>query len=147
MDLSDPQIQQTVDAVVDDKNEDVEYAIFDVEPSPLKLVVATSGKGGLAEVKEHLNPEKLQFAYYRTIAGDEESKRVKFIFISWAGDHIKSPKLRAKMSILKMEVKQVIKNFHIEIHATDVGDLDEEDINKMIKKAMGADYSFNTSSL
>ncbi|EAL45540.1 actin binding protein family protein [Entamoeba histolytica HM-1:IMSS-B] len=132
--------------VIDDKNEEVEFVVFGVQTQPNKLVVDAKGKGGLEEVKAALKEDALQFAYYRTISGDEESKRVKFVFISWAGEGIKKPKLRAVMSILKGDVKNVINNFHIELHATSLDDLVEDEIAAKIKKAGGADYSFNTTS-
>ncbi|KAL7712430.1 Coactosin [Entamoeba marina] len=145
-DLSDPEIAQAVQEVIDDKVEDVEYCILGCQTQPNKVFLETKGKGGLDEVKAALRDDALQFAYYRTISGDEESRRVKFVFISWAGDNIRKPKLRAVMSILKGDVKSIINNFHVELHATSQEDLDAEEIATKIKKAGGADYSFNTSS-
>ena len=140
------EIADVIQEVIDDRNEEVEYCIFTVQTQPNKVAFETKGKGGLEEVKANLREDCLQFAYYRTISGDEESRRVKFVFISWAGDRITKPKLRAVMSILKGDVKTVINNFHIELHATSLDDLDEEEIATKIIKAGGANYSFNTSS-
>ena len=140
------EIADPVQEVIDDRNEEVDFVVFTVTTQPNKVSFETKGKGGLEEVKACLREDCLQFAYYRTISGDEESRRVKFVFISWAGDRITKPKLRAVMSILKGDVKQIINNFHIELHATNVDDLDEEEIAAKLKKAGGADYSFNTSS-
>ena len=143
-DLSE--IADPVQEVIDDRNEEVEFVVFTVSTQPNKINVEAKGKGGLEEVKANLKEDSLQFAYYRTISGDEESRRVKFVFISWAGDRITKPKLRAVMSILKGDVKNIINNFHIELHATSHDDLVEEEIAAKLKKAGGADYSFNTSS-
>ena len=143
-DLSE--IPDVIQEVIDDRNEEVEYAVFTVTTQPNKVGLEIKGKGGLEEVKAALKEDCLQFAYYRTISGDEESRRVKFVFISWAGDRITKPKLRAVMSILKGDVKTIINNFHIELHATSADDLVEEEIAAKLKKAGGADYSFNTSS-
>ncbi|ELP85052.1 coactosin, putative [Entamoeba invadens IP1] len=146
-DMSDPELAQSIAEVIDDKNEEVEYVVFNVSTAPNKVNFQIKGKGGLNEVKAALKDEELQFAYYRTISGDEESKRVKFVFVSWAGEGIKKPKLRAAMSILKGEVKDTLfKNFHIEIHATCQDDLKEEEIAAKLKKAGGADYSTNSGS-
>ena len=145
-DLSDPAIAQAVHDVIDDKNEEIEYVILTAQTQPNKIVVEAQGKGGLEDIKPQLKDDSLQFVYYRTISGDEESKRVRFVFICWAPDGITKPKIRAMMSILKADVKTVITNYSIELHATSVDDLNEEDIMTKIKKAGGADYSANTSS-
>ncbi|ELP86896.1 coactosin, putative [Entamoeba invadens IP1] len=145
-DLTDAEIVQAIADVIDDKNETT-YVVFTAHAQPNKLVLEGKGVGGLTEVKALLKDDQLQFAYYRTISGDEESHRVKFVLICWAGEGIKKPKLRAVMSVLKGDVKNnLVKNFHIEIHATNQDDLVEEEINKKLKKAGGADYSTNTSS-
>ena len=145
--LDDPEIAQAIAEVVDDKNEEVEYVIFGVDGNEKKVFVEKKGKGGLAEIKPDLHDDALQFIYYRTMSGDEESHRVKFVFVSWAGEAIRKPKLRAIMSILKADMKNIANNFHVEIHATNLDDLNEEEIAIKIKKAGGADYSANTSAM
>ncbi|ELP90397.1 coactosin, putative [Entamoeba invadens IP1] len=146
-DLSDPELVNAVNEVIDDKNTDVEYCVFGVTTNPNKVVLDVKGKGGLNEVKAALKDDQIQFAYYRTISGDAESHRVKFVLISWASESITKPKLRASMSMLKGEMKnEIFKNFHIELHATSLDDLKEEEIAAKLKKVGGADYSTNSGS-
>jgi hypothetical protein len=55
-----------------------------------KLVVTTTGTGGLAELQEKLDPAKASYAYARiTYANDKESQREKFILITWIGSGCK----------------------------------------------------------
>jgi hypothetical protein len=70
-----------------------------------KVVFVGQGEGGITEMKEHLKDDKPQFGYVRVVSGDSESKRTKFVFVSWAGEKVGALK-RAKMSVQKADVKK-----------------------------------------
>lgn len=72
-----------------------------------KIVVKGSGSGGLEELKGHLEDDAVQYGYLRVVSGDSESKRSKFVFISWVGERV-GPLKRAKVSVHKAGVKSVI---------------------------------------
>jgi hypothetical protein len=72
------------------------------------LVMQGTGSGGLYELKNLLEDDKVQFAYLRVTSGDAESKRAKFVFISWCGEKVGALK-RAKVSVQKADVKKVLK--------------------------------------
>jgi hypothetical protein len=55
-----------------------------------KLVVTATGTGGLAELQEKLDPAKASYAYVRiTYSNDKESRREKFILVTWIGSGCK----------------------------------------------------------
>ena len=100
--------------------------------------------------------------------GDELSKRAKFAFISWIGSSVGALK-RAKVSIDKTLVKEVVtvifffinpkksffsfniwlflKNFAVELAASDINDLDETNIKALLIKAGGANYGTGSSRI
>ncbi|XP_067933986.1 coactosin-like protein [Watersipora subatra] len=84
-------------------------------------------------------PEDRGFAYLRVITGDEMSKRVKFVLISWCGSEVGGLK-RAKLGTDKATLKQVVKNFAIEMLLSEPSELDYESIATEARKAGGANY-------
>jgi len=106
------------------------------------IVLQGKGSGGLSEAVNDLKDDQCQYLYLRVISGDQESRRTKFVFISWCGEQVGALK-RAKMSVHKASVKSVIKDFGIEMHSTNKEDLSEDDLMQRVKKASGADYSGN----
>lgn len=102
------------------------------------------GSGGLSEPVALLGEKDTGFIYVRFQTGDAESKRAKFVLVSWCGS--KAPIMRkAKMSVHKADVKQIFCNSALEIHATEAGDLDEANILKSLIKAGGANYNGQAS--
>jgi hypothetical protein len=67
---------------------------------PTKIVLKGSGSGGFDELKSHLTDDTIAFCFVRFITGDEESKRAKFVFLSWCGEKVKAL-ARAKLSVHK----------------------------------------------
>jgi hypothetical protein len=128
--------------VVNDKTPTA-WAVFGYESKTSnKVVVQAKGEGGLDEVKAQFKEDECQFAYVRMTTGDEESKRAKFLFLSWVGEKV-SPLRRAKMSVHKADIKAIIRNFALEVHATTVDDINNERILAAMIKAGGANYSSN----
>jgi hypothetical protein len=82
--------------------------LFGYEGTTNKIVSQGKGEGGLAELVEQFADDQAQYAYLRVVSGDSESKRTKFVFISWCGPSVGALK-RAKMSVHKADVKKVIK--------------------------------------
>ena len=137
-DVSDPALREAYDDVLKDSSETNWCLIGYTDNKTLGL--SEKGSGGFSELKDKFLEDACQFAYLRVVSGDEESKRSKFVLISWCGEKVGALK-RAKMSVHKASVKSVFKNFSVEYHAEHLEELDEENIMKMVKKAGGADYS------
>lgn len=137
-DVSDPELKAAYDEVRSDKS-DTNWTVFGYEGAS-KIVLQGKGSGGLTEAAALFQPDQAQYGFLRVISGDTESKRAKFVFVSWCGESVGALK-RAKMSVHKASVKQVIKEFSVEVHYTEKAELDEEALLARVKKAGGADYS------
>jgi len=143
-DVSDPAISETVRDVLSDAS-DTNWLVLGYEGNAV-IKVQGSGSGGLEELRGFFRDDQSQYGYLRVTTGDSESKRTKFAFISWCGEQVGALK-RAKMSVHKANIKSVITNYGVEIHATTLDELSEDIVVGKIKKAQGADYSGNTSTL
>jgi hypothetical protein len=102
--------------------------------------VQSTGSGGFQELKSKFDDTQRQYAYVRFTTGDEESKRTKFVFISWCGEKVKALQ-KAQMSVHKADVKSIFKEYALEQHFTSQADLDEEKIRAAVVKAGGANYN------
>eukprot|EP01120_Amphizonella_sp_Union-15-10_P011236 TRINITY_DN4714_c0_g1_i1.p1 TRINITY_DN4714_c0_g1~~TRINITY_DN4714_c0_g1_i1.p1 ORF type:complete len:156 (-),score=37.56 TRINITY_DN4714_c0_g1_i1:30-458(-) len=103
------------------------------------LSLGGTGSGGLDELAANFSPTERAYGYLRVTSGDDLSARAKFVFIAWVGEKV-SPLAKARVSTDKAFVKEVIKDFAIEVHATDEDDIQEEKIMAAVKKAGGANY-------
>jgi len=142
-DVSDPELKATYEEVRSDAN-DTNWVLYGYEGNN-KIVKQAAGAGGLDELKAELKEDQVQYGYLRVVSGDSESKRAKFVFISWVGERV-GPLKRAKVSVHKAGVKQIIQSFAIEVHAEKQEELVEDDILSRVRKAGGADYSGNLAN-
>ncbi|KAI8074978.1 hypothetical protein BC940DRAFT_287118 [Gongronella butleri] len=138
--IVDQSISEQYEVVRDDKSE-TNWAFFDfADGKPDRLKVSGSGSGGLEEFVEHLKPEVAGWGYVRmNMSNDEYSQRVKFVLVPWCGDKVGVMR-RAKLSIQISDVKNVIRNFHIEMPASHAAELNEQDIMAKLRRAGGANY-------
>ena len=128
-------IRQAYDSVRDDKT-DVNWAIFKYEGN--KITVASTGVN-YEEFLSAFTEEERLYGFLRLFTGDELSKRAKFAFITWIGGSVGALK-RARVSIDKTLVKEVVTNFAVEIAASDSSDLEESKVRELVIKAGGANY-------
>ncbi|KAK2464564.1 hypothetical protein APHAL10511_003422 [Amanita phalloides] len=140
MDTSDPDIGQAYLDVRDDKSE-TNWLLLDYETDTSnKLQLTKTGAGGLAELAEQLDDSKGSYAYARvSFSNDKESKREKFILVSWIGPKCKIMR-KAKMTVHLADVKRVLHAYSIEVAAQERDDLKEDPIIKRLRKAGGASY-------
>lgn len=83
---------------------DTEWAIFKFDSTE----IICAGKGaGFDDFKSQFADEERAFGYIRIQMGDEMSKRMKFLFITWIGPMV-GVMQRAKMSTDKSVIKEVI---------------------------------------
>ncbi len=104
-----------------------------------KIVAGPKGSGGLEELQSQFSENECAYAYTRVTTGDSESRRAKFVFIAWGGDSAKVL-LKAKMSVHRASLKEVVKEFAVEIFASDADDLTPERVTATVVKAGGANY-------
>jgi len=104
-----------------------------------KIVLYATGQGGWDEFTATLKDDCCQFGFIRVNTGDEESKRSKFVFVSWVGQKV-GALARAKVSVHKANIKDVIRDYAVEIHAEDRADIEETKVMGIVVKAGGANY-------
>ena len=141
VDVSDSALLEAYNEV--QTSEEINWCLFGYTDNTQKvLAVEGKGNGGIEELKGSLAEDKCLYAYVKFITGDEESKRTKFLFITWVGEKV-SPLRRARISVHKADVKTIVKNFAVEVHCTTIDDVNEEEFKKLLLKAGGANYSGN----
>jgi hypothetical protein len=128
-------VRQAYDSVRDDKIE-TNWALFKYEGP--RIVCSAQGVE-YSEFLELFDEADRCFAFVRMFTGDELSKRAKFAFITWIGSSVGALK-RARVSIDKTLVKDVVTSFAVELAASDKVDLDEKNLRELIQKAGGANY-------
>lgn len=129
------------DAVRDirDDSSETDWVLLELGSGGIGVVFEGSGSGGFDEFIDHISEGKIQFALLRLIQGDQESRRVKFVFVRWVGPACNGI-LKAKANTLKSEVTRLLGQFHIEHFAEDFSELTLEIIKDKLKAAAGADY-------
>jgi len=132
----DKSVQEAYEDVRNDKTES-SWAVFTYDGTTIKST--GTGNGGLNDLKNHLKNDERAYGFLRVTSGDEESKRAKFVFLSWCGPDVKAL-AKAKQSVDKAAVKDVIRNFAVEIHYTDLDEVNEERLHKQVIAAGGANY-------
>ncbi|RSH77180.1 uncharacterized protein EHS24_003480 [Apiotrichum porosum] len=139
-DCKDPKIAEAYELVRSDKD-DSNWLLLDYESDRSdKLVLSATGSGGLDEFKGKLDPAKASFGFIRVkYANDEHSFREKFALVTWIGEGVKIMR-RAKVSVHSADVKNVIRSYSIEISASNLHDLDEEEVVTRLRRAGGANY-------
>ena len=143
VDVSDPKLTEAYNDIRNDSNP-TNWCVFGYTDNNKAIECQATGEGGLEELLQQFKEDQAQYAYCAIITGDEESKRTKFILISWCGTGVGALK-RAKMSVHKASVKQVLKEFASEFHGEALSDLEVESIRNKVIKSGGADYSGNKS--
>ncbi|KAF8629741.1 hypothetical protein AX15_003299 [Amanita polypyramis BW_CC] len=140
LDITDPKLNEAYLDVRNDKS-DTNWLLLDYESdSSNKLQLTMTGTGGLPELSEHLDEAKGSYAYARvSFSNDKESKREKFILVSWIGPKCKIMR-KARMTVHLANVKEVLRAYSIEVAAQEKDDLKEDPIIKRLRKAGGASY-------
>mmetsp|Transcript_29083 Transcript_29083/g.35322 ORF Transcript_29083/g.35322 Transcript_29083/m.35322 type:complete len:222 (+) Transcript_29083:105-770(+) len=113
-----------------------------------KLVSAGVGTGGLGGLMANFDESKIFYGLLRMEKTDDggDSKRIKFIFITWVGENAPALK-KGQVNIHKAEVGNLFKGFHIEkqlFESVPVEELQAE-IEDLLKKAGGANYDLGNS--
>lgn len=136
-----PEILSAYEAVRSDKDATNWLLISYAEATGSRLTLTATGTGGLAELRDRLDPGEVQYAYVRVeYANDKESSRTKFALVTWIGDATKVMR-KARAAVESVAVKKVLAHHSITIDAGDRRDLDEADVVARLRRAGGADYN------
>jgi hypothetical protein len=136
VDVSDPALTQAYTNVRSDANP-TSWVVFGYDGN--KIVVQATGSGGFGEFQAVFKDDQCQFGFVRVNTGDNESKRAKFVFVSWVGVSV-SPLKRAKVSVHKANVKEIVRDYACEIHAENPDELSEQIVMEKVIKSGGANY-------
>lgn len=129
-------------AIADVRSDDKEtdYVVLGYEEGKQNCIeLVASGTGGISQVLPYLKPDFMGYCLIRVISGDKESKRPKFITISFSGESIGLVK-KGKMGTHISGVNTLFGYSHISVQASSPSELSEEDLMNRVKKASGADY-------
>ena len=128
-------ISQAYEDVRSDQTE-TEWAVCKYEDNDIKLT--GTGKGW-DEFKSSFGAGDRGFGFIRIETGDELSKRAKFVLLTWVGPGVSMIK-KAKMSVDKTLVKEVILNYSVEIQLDNENEFDYDYFKEQLVKAGGANY-------
>lgn len=108
------------------------------------LVVVDKGNGGYDELIQKFTPDELFYGVFKVEAVDDDSKRTKFILISWVGQKVR-PMERAKMTSHIPKVSTFFRT-HVEFQTSDLQEITKEDIIRKLNNSAGAhrpkEYNF-----
>lgn len=110
-----------------------------------KVVVGAKGDGDFDEFKASLKDDAATFGFVRMVSGDQESKRVKFIFVVYLGPSM-GMMSKSRVTIHKPVISEAIGQYHVDWFAEGLDDMDENEIRQKIKKSGGADYDLGSNS-
>lgn len=100
---------------------------------------------GVDEWLANLNDDEVQFSLLKMTMGDRESKRPKFVMVTWIGPSVGVMK-KAKAGMHGGTVKEFVGQIHNEMQEDDKESLTFDIIRKKVKSAMGADYDMGSNS-
>jgi hypothetical protein len=137
--MADIQKEPIAEAYEDVRNDQspTTWALLGYDDS--NTIVLLSTGSDYEEFRSQFSDDNRLFGFVRLTAGDELSKRAKFVLITWIGSNISALK-RAKVSTDKSSVKAILQNFALEIQISELAELEEPNIREALKKAGGAQY-------
>lgn len=109
------------------------------------LELFAQGEGAFDELKAKIVQDQVLYGLLRVQTGDALSRRIKFVFITYVGENV-TPMKRAKVSTHKLAVRELLKGCAVDVHATNLSELDEDDLAKKLKQAGGANYDGQTQT-
>ncbi|KAI6650243.1 Coactosin-like protein [Oopsacas minuta] len=128
-------VRDAYEAVRDDANE-IQWLVLHYDDKSIEL--KCTGKDYDEMISKFVEDER-NFAYIRMTTGDDMSVRAKFVFITWIGLKVSHLK-KAKVSTDKAFVKEIVKEYSVEILADDRDDLKKEAVLSKVELSSGARY-------
>jgi len=95
-----------------------------------------SGTGGVEELKTHLNDNKACYGFVRVTDKIDNSVTVKFVFIVWCGEKVPFVK-KAQITTHKGSVTKIFGQYHNDIHASNLDEINEGIIMNKVSDASG----------
>ncbi|KAL9656540.1 hypothetical protein ABK040_005302 [Willaertia magna] len=127
-------IQEAIREVRHDGSDINWMAITYAPNSKTKLTLLGKGTGGVEEMKQDFQTDKVYFGLVRTTEIIDESETVKFVFIHMLGDKV-GPMLKARVSIHKGTVEELLRPYHTTLFATEPSEITENEVKVLVAKA------------
>jgi len=113
------------------------WVLFGYDETGKNVVLHSKGEDGIHGFKASLAEDKIYFGGFRLTAVDADSRRAKFVYITWVGERV-APLKRAKVSGHKPILVSKLTGIHVEFHATEPRDFDEDIVKDKILASCGA---------
>lgn len=110
-----------------------------------KLILAGKGSGGFAEFQASLADDQCTWAFLRQVAGDQESKRMKFILVQYNGPSL-GGMAKSRAGIQKPEIEKMVGQHHVFYFADGPEDMTEEQVMDKVTKSSGANYDLGSNA-
>ena len=135
--LDESAIQPVVKDVRDDKT-DTNYLIMTYESKNV-ITIKSTGTGDIDGLHADLNDDEVQYVLFRFLSGDQESRRVKFIFLTYIGPNV-GGMTKGRVAAHKPDVQAMLGQSHLQISTDDRDEFSAKEVADKIKKAAGANY-------
>jgi len=103
------------------------------------------GTGGVAELKDRLDPAKMFYGLVRVTDKIDNSVTVKFVFIVWCGEGVPFVQ-KAKMTTHKGSITKLIGQFHNDINCSNTQELSDDIVMRKVRDASGTSVHVKDSS-
>mmetsp|Transcript_23211 Transcript_23211/g.47375 ORF Transcript_23211/g.47375 Transcript_23211/m.47375 type:complete len:234 (+) Transcript_23211:145-846(+) len=110
-----------------------------------KLVFAAKGSGGFSEFQSSLADDQCTWAFLRVIAGDQESKRAKFVLVQYNGPSL-GGMAKSRAGIQKPEIEKMVGQHHVFYFADGPEDMTEAEVMEKVTKSSGANYDLGSNA-
>ncbi|KAF0310124.1 Drebrin-like protein [Amphibalanus amphitrite] len=128
--------------VTDDKSE-TDWALFGYDGHTNTLKVVSSGDGGLTELSEDLNSNKIMYAFCRLL--DPKTSLPKYVLINWQGEGAPMSRKGSCTNHMR-DVAALLHGHHLTVHARDEDEVDEQAILEKLVRAGSSAYNFKQRS-
>jgi len=125
-------------AAVRSDSDPTDWALFTyTQAGKNQIELVGTGSGGLEELKSHVSDDKICYGLFRVEDRIDNSTTIKFVFLVWCGDKVSFVQ-RGKMSTHKGSIVSLIGQFHNDIFASNLNELDFHEIMTKITDASGS---------
>ena len=113
--------------------------------SKIKIQVEATGTGGHEELMDQCHPSACLFILLRFQDGDQESKRIKFVGLTFVGEDVGGMQ-RGRVGAHSGPIKQMFGQMNIEVMADTQEECTMDILKKKCKLAGGADYDTGSNA-
>jgi hypothetical protein len=134
--ISSEEVKKAFEEMKKDDSENT-FLILGYSDDGKELVLVSQGKNGINGAKECLKEDAISFCYVKCLAVDEESKRTKFILVSYIGSKVKVTQ-RGKVSTHISVLQNYFNPNHLFVQTSNKDELNKDDLAKALNKNTGS---------